>query len=447
MTNKCRTCAVMILNPNAKNLFDQDDNEILNDIETLTGIRLKDDQHMPRHICTCCHLDLYHSIAFRERCLKTEHFLQAAKPKPKMGDPLNTTHTEPESSNEIPKKLQNATTAQLENLILNTPDTENLSKPYQEIRILRNCKQKTNTPKPDKTRQKTCSNDNSPTNMHTTTIQSDMKDTDDNESSDTTALGSPSKCAKNPSNSMSDINEFSDFEETELFQEVALDKVASSPSSPVVSSALPSQPAQDKDSMVGKRQYRKSKVNNVKPPANPKVFICDLCGHQSSSPKNLDIHILRHKGEKNFECAECGIKHYSKYLLQLHIRVKHQGEMPYLCKFCDQRFYSASTRQRHEQVRHIRSWSYECKICGKKYNTKSCLNKHEFLHTGLRPYRCDLCNVAFPRKPGLRIHCRTKQHQKRASEALNGQINDIKEVAISDNTIVFPDSIIVALDV
>lgn len=95
------------------------------------------------------------------------------------------------------------------------------------------------------------------------------------------------------------------------------------------------------------------------------------------------------------------------------------------------------------------------------------MNKHEFLHTGLRPYRyatlnneihtyilytfpyfsCDLCNVAFPRKPGLRIHCRTKQHQKRASEALNGQIDDIKEIAISDNTIVFPDSIIVGLDV
>ncbi|XP_017967672.1 zinc finger protein 674-like [Drosophila navojoa] len=444
MTNKCRTCAVMILNPNAKNLFDQDDNEILNDIETLTGIRLKDEQHMPKHICTCCHLDLYHSIAFRERCLKTEHFLQAAKPKPKMGDPLNTTQTGIESSNGTSKKLQNATTEQLENiLILNTPDTENSSKPYQESHILRTRKQKSNTPKPDIAREKTYSNDDiSPTNMYDTTIQPDLKVADDNEgqTSGTKTLGSSSKCTENYNNSKTESNEFSDFEETELFQEVA-------PSSPVVSSALPSQAAQNKDRMAAKRQYRKNKDSNVKPPANPKIFICDLCGHQSSSPKNLDIHILRHKGEKNFECAECGIKHYSKYLLQLHIRVKHQGEMPYLCKFCDQRFYSASTRQRHEQVRHIRSWSYQCKICGKKYNTKSCLNKHEFLHTGLRPYRCDLCNVAFPRKPGLRIHCRTKQHQKRASEAVNGQIDGIKEIAISDNTIVFPDSIIVGLDV
>lgn len=304
---------------------------------------------MPKYICTCCHLDLYHSIAFRERCLKTEHFLQAAKPKQKMGDPLNTRNSETESNNGTSKKLQNATTAQLENIILHTPDTDNSSKSFQECRILRTRKQKTNTPKPDITTQKTCSDDNS--NMHATTIQPDLKDADDNEvqNSGTTTLGSPSKFAENSNNSKTEGNEFNDFDETELFPEEALDKVASAPISPVVSSALPSQPAQEKDIMVAKRQYRKSKVNNVKPPANPKVCICDLCGHQSSSPKNLDIHILRHKGEKNFECAECGIKYYTKYLLKLHIRVKHHGEMPYLCKFCDQRFYSASTRQRHEQ--------------------------------------------------------------------------------------------------
>lgn len=49
MTNKCRTCAVMILNPNAKNLFDQDDNEILNDIETLTGIRVITNMYIHIH--------------------------------------------------------------------------------------------------------------------------------------------------------------------------------------------------------------------------------------------------------------------------------------------------------------------------------------------------------------------------------------------------------------
>jgi len=80
-----------------------------------------------------------------------------------------------------------------------------------------------------------------------------------------------------------------------------------------------------------------------------KVFICDLCGHQSQSPKNLELHIMRHKGEKNFECVECGLRHYTKYLLKLHIRVKHQDEKPFVCRYCGQRFYSGTTRLRHER--------------------------------------------------------------------------------------------------
>ncbi|KAL7728392.1 hypothetical protein ACLKA6_005156 [Drosophila palustris] len=120
--------------------------------------------------------------------------------------------------------------------------------------------------------------------------------------------------------------------------------------------------------------------------------------------------------------------------------------MPFVCRHCGQRFYSATERGRHEAVRHVRNFRYECKVCGKKYLTRSCLNKHEFLHTGLRPYRCDLCNVAFPRKPGLRIHCRTKQHQKRESEALNCQLNAVNEITIPDGSIVFPGTIIELVD-
>lgn len=44
---------------------------------------------MPKHICTCCHLDLYHSMSFRDRCLRAENFLQSVKDKVKLQDSLN----------------------------------------------------------------------------------------------------------------------------------------------------------------------------------------------------------------------------------------------------------------------------------------------------------------------------------------------------------------------
>ncbi|XP_032294844.1 transcription factor Ouib-like [Drosophila virilis] len=436
MSIQCRTCAAKIFNPNAKNLFEQDDNEILLNIETLTGIRLNEDQHMPKHICTCCHLDLYHSIAFRERCLKTEHYLQSANQKATKSDPLNTAQTEVGSTSETPSQPFAAIKiSPSENQILHTADTEALSQNPPQHRILRarkpNCN--TRTEKRIKERRKY----SYVRNFAKTSPVSNAEHCQEAESFKTSPHSSPSNCEQSPSRAKEESNELkATFDQTEEFHEAGLE---GSPAK--VSSVAESLPAQD-NSIATKKDKPA-----LKPPGDPKVYICDLCGHQSTSPKNLDIHILRHKGEKNFECEECGAKHYSKYLLQLHIRVKHQGEMPFVCRFCDQRFYSGSTRTRHEQVRHIRSWSYECKICGKKYNTKSCLNKHEFLHSGLRPYRCELCNVAFPRKPGLRIHCRTKQHQKRASEALNSQLDGIKDIAVPDGTIVFPDSIIVELDV
>ncbi|XP_064550431.1 zinc finger protein 98-like [Drosophila montana] len=450
MSVQCRTCAAKIFNPNAKNLFEQDDNEILLNIETLTGIRLNEDQHMPKHICTCCHLDLYHSIAFRERCLKTEHYLQNANQKATKLDPLNTAHTEVGSTSETSSQPFSAIKIDhTDNHILKTPDAEILGRHPPQHRILRARKPNSNTrtEKRIKKRRKYSYVRNFAKTSPVTIAQPDPnpEHRQEAESLKTSPRCSLSDCEQSPSILKEESNELNAFDQNEEFQEAELEKLYPARSSAKVSSVAVSLPAED-NSITINAQSKKDKPN-LKPPGDPKVYICDLCGHQSTSPKNLDIHILRHKGEKNFECEECGAKHYSKYLLQLHIRVKHQGEMPFVCRYCDQRFYSGSTRTRHEQVRHIRSWSYECKICGKKYNTKSCLNKHEFLHSGLRPYRCELCNVAFPRKPGLRIHCRTKQHQKRASEALNSQLDGIKDIAVPEGTIVFPDSIIVELDV
>ncbi|XP_034486512.1 transcription factor Ouib-like [Drosophila innubila] len=470
MSIQCRTCAAKIFNPTAKNLFeDDDDDEILQNIEILTGMRLKEDQNMPKHICTCCHLDLYHSMAFRDRCLRAENFLQSEKDKVKPEDSLNTNtidytlveriyKTEPQS--DIAK-------SKTKEQLIDKPIAKNLSQQSTQRRSPRSSIQSAKTPrqkllniKKKRPTAKTSPAKASPAKASPATASPAKAspvpkvDTDQKvaEPFSTSPRSTRDYCEDRRSTSSDELSNLSTGDVTSLFPEAELEK-----SLPNQTNTLTKKIDDDKQMPIEEsllKQHDESKNNNneektkriVKKESNAKSYFCDLCGHQSCSGPNLELHILRHKGEKNFECMECGEKHYSKYLLNLHVRVKHQGEKPYACKYCDQRFFSASERGRHEAVRHVRNFKYECKVCGKKYLTRSCLNKHEFLHTGLRPYKCDLCNVAFPRKPGLRIHCRTKQHQKRESEALNSQLNIVNEITIPDGSMVFPGTIIELVD-
>ncbi|KAM8703756.1 hypothetical protein ACLKA7_008394 [Drosophila subpalustris] len=369
----------MIFNPTAKNLFDEDDDELLQNIEILTGIRLKEDPNMPKHICTCCHLDLYHSMAFRERCLRAENFLQFEQ--------------------------QNVTTGGTPEIIKSTS---------QKLINMVN---------------------KSPTASSDSKLDTDSEATDYSEESS--------------SISSVELSNWSGEDLSSIFSESELEETLPSPTQKKTSTkemedALPKPIEEQLPKQIDEltKNVPNESKKKKKKPTNPKMYICDLCGYSTPQVRFLDLHILRHKKEKNFECTECGEKFYTKHLLELHVRVRHKGETPFSCKYCDQRFYTSSARLRHEKVRHIKDFKYECKICGKKYNTSSCLKKHEFLHTGQRPYRCDLCNVGFPRRPALRIHCRTKLHQKRESEALNSQVTVINEITIPNGSIVFTDSII-----
>ncbi|KAH8358770.1 hypothetical protein KR093_002276 [Drosophila rubida] len=77
MPLQCRTCGEPIFNANPRNLFMHDNADIRQNIEVITGIKLSPDARLPSHICSCCYLDLDHSMAFRSRCLEASAFFEA----------------------------------------------------------------------------------------------------------------------------------------------------------------------------------------------------------------------------------------------------------------------------------------------------------------------------------------------------------------------------------
>jgi len=330
---------------------------------------------MPKHICTCCHLDLYHSMAFRDRCLRAENFLQSEKDKVKLEDSLNTNtvdynlieriyKTEPQS--EIAK-------SKTKEHVIDKPIAKNLSQQSTQRRSPRSSTQSAKTPRQKllNMKKKRPTAKTSPAKASLPKASpvaaspakaSPVPKVDTDPSPDTAEPFSTSPRSTRDysedrrSTSSDDLSNLSTGEVTSSFPEAEPEKSLPSPNQTNTSIKKIDDDEQKpiKESLL--KQHDESTNNNdgektkriVKKESHAKSYFCDLCGHQSCSGPNLELHILRHKGEKNFECTECGQKHYSKYLLNLHVRVKHLGEKPFACKFCDQRFFSASERGRHE---------------------------------------------------------------------------------------------------
>ncbi|XP_034035951.1 zinc finger protein 16-like [Thalassophryne amazonica] len=113
---------------------------------------------------------------------------------------------------------------------------------------------------------------------------------------------------------------------------------------------------------------------------------------------------------KLFPCLNCGKVFKFKSLLASH-SVIHSDLRPHACEFCSRRFRRLSHLKRHREVVHDNGarlpQSFVCHICGKDKKCKSQLERHIIIHTGERPYGCDLCTARFNR------HGNLKQHKKR----------------------------------
>jgi len=298
---------------------------------------MEEDQDMPKHICTCCHWDLYHSIAFRERCLRTETFLQSAKPikenfvKPEM----LSKDAQSKTQKDVMNKSNTASLSQHSNQRRSPRTQTQNSKTSKEILIENEEKLAiVSSPSPvtkvdiDLNPEYTKNSPQSTKGIREESSHTSSKESHEDETSDFSETGLD-ECLPSPTEIKTSVKTIYDGDTT---TRKAIDEPF-----PKHHGKLPTQVSSKK-----KKKYRK-------PPVDARLFMCDQCGYQSSLRKNLNIHILRHKGEKNFECVDCGAKYYSETLLKLHIRVKHQGEKTSTCKYCGQRFNTSSARYQHEK--------------------------------------------------------------------------------------------------
>lgn len=167
-------------------------------------------------------------------------------------------------------------------------------------------------------------------------------------------------------------------------------------------------------------------------------YKCEICEFKFIYFINFKQHLLIHTGKTSFSCDICNDKFRIEHDLKRHMRSKHTGilesvklekpdgeatesenlqeteatEESFKCTFsnCNKSFDSNLDLTKHVRchVRPRKRKSYQCEICKKTLTDATGLRRHMLLHTGEKPFTCDLCSQKFRRKHHLMDHIRFK---------------------------------------
>ena len=103
-------------------------------------------------------------------------------------------------------------------------------------------------------------------------------------------------------------------------------------------------------------------------------FICDTCGHKSTSGRKLKIHINLHS-KNPVSCEDCQ-KVFNKftYLQRHRENVHNQNQKFYSCDDCDKKFTTKGNLKCHQKTAHLKVFE-NCSICHKPIGA-TCIKKN-----------------------------------------------------------------------